>query len=211
MVGFIGCDEETRNMNGSSKFTPIYKTTDGGKTWIETTVAPIPRINPNYPPVITDIFFRDTLNGWASVEAGTRRLLRTTDGGLNWTVVNILGQGTSVYQTPSALIITTRDASSSGVVSFDNGSAFLNRLYDSTNCVDFVDDLRGVATGYEGSPSMRTTDGGQTWLQITPLFNEESWGIFAIKGTNTFYIIPEGDPSGPAPRIGGSPVYRSTD
>lgn len=211
MVGFIGCDEETRNMNGSSKFTPIYKTTDGGKTWIETTVAPIPRINPNYPPVITDIFFRDTLNGWASVEAGTRRLLRTTDGGLNWTVVNILGQGTSVYQTPSALIVTTRDASSSGVVSFDNGSAFLNRLYDSTNCVDFVDDLRGVATGYEGSPSMRTTDGGQTWLQITPLFNEESWGIFGIKGTNTFYIIPEGDPSGPAPRIGGSPVYRSTD
>jgi photosystem II stability/assembly factor-like uncharacterized protein len=211
MVGFIGGDEETRNMNGTSKFTPIYKTTDGGKTWIETNCELIPRINANIPPVVTDIFFRDSMNGWASIEAGIRRLLRTTDGGLNWRVINVPGQGTSVYQTQSALIVTTRDASSSGVVSLNLGNSFTNSFADSTNCVDFVDELHGVATGYEGSPSMRTIDGGQTWQWISPTFSEESWGVYAVKGTSTFYIIPEGDPSGPAPRVGGSPVYRSND
>lgn len=211
MVGFIGGDEETRNVNGTSAFSPIFRTTNGGVTWIETNCEPVPRTNALIPPVVTDIFFRDSLNGWASVEAGARRLLRTTDGGRNWNVVNIAGRGTSVYQTPSALIVSTRDPASSGVVSFDNGSVFTNAFADSTNCVDFVDNLHGVATGYEGSPAMRTTDGGQTWIWITPVFTEESWGVYAVKGTSTFYIIPEGDPSGFPVRSGASPIYRSND
>jgi hypothetical protein len=208
MVGFVGCDQETRLNAGTPKFTPIFKTTNGGKTWIETVVQHIDTIYNNIPR-ITDFFFRDTLNGWASVEHGKTRLLKTTDGGLTWSVVNIPGQATSVYQTPSALIVTTRSPNSSGVVSLNNGSSFSSVLPDSTNDIDFIDNQFGVATGYEDSArSLRTIDGGVTWQQVNPLLREESWSVFANKLTKIFYIIPEGDPS---TRTGGSPVYRSID
>lgn len=208
MVGFVGCDNETRLVINGTKNTPIYKTNDGGRTWIETSVPPLVPIVSGGRCNITDIFFSDTLNGWASVEAGTRRLLKTTDGGLNWTVVNLPGQATSVSQTPAALIITTRTASSSGVVSVDNATTFSNALPDSTNDTDFIDNQYGVATGYEGSPSLKTVDGGVTWQFISPTFIEESWSVYANKLSRIFYNIPEGDPSA---RTGGSPIYRSTD
>jgi photosystem II stability/assembly factor-like uncharacterized protein len=214
MVGFVGCDNETQISLIGTKNTPIYKTTNGGKTWIETTVPTLTPLQSGGRCSITEFFFTDTLNGWASTEHATTRLLRTSDGGLTWSIVAGMqggvgvGDGTSVYQTPSALIVTTRRQNASGVVSTNNGSTFLNSLPDSTNDTDFIDDQYGVATGYEDSArTMRTTDGGVNWQLVTPRLREESWSVFANKLTRIFYIIPEGDPS---TRTGGSPVYRST-
>ncbi len=214
MVGFVGCDNETQLSQIGTKNTPIYKTTNGGKTWIETTVPVLVPIQSFGRCNVTEFFFSDTLNGWASTEHATTRLLRTSDGGLTWMIVPGLqggqgfGDGTSVYKTPSALIVTTRRPNASGVVSTDNGNTFTNSLPDSTNDTDFIDNQYGVATGYEGSRSLRTVDGGVSWQWITPAFNDESWSVYANKLTRIFYNIPEGDPD---IRTGGSPVFRSTD
>ncbi len=53
----------------------IFRTTDGGETWIRAIAPP--------GPTLLDVEFVDESRGWAVGEAGT--VLTTTDGGLTWT------------------------------------------------------------------------------------------------------------------------------
>ncbi len=56
--------------------TKPFKTTDGGETWIEQI---------NFPSYDTrDVFFNDSLNGFITISGA---LYKTTDGGINWSIV----------------------------------------------------------------------------------------------------------------------------
>jgi len=202
-VGFVGSDG----------FAGIFKTTDGGNTWVRTTVPS------GYHGRITQIFMKDALNGWATIEETVvppkvgyvQCLFKTVDGGLNWIAFGPSGYFSSVYQTPNALILTNRAATSSAYVSTDNGLTFQpNALKSLTNGVDFVDDLHGVATGFEDSVWQITQDGGKSWTTIIPPQKIESWGVYGVKGTNTFYASPETDQRYQT-KGGNSSIYRSTN
>src|SRR5882757_1887668 len=85
-VGFVGSDG----------FDGIFKTTDGGKTWRATKIT-----TPGYSQRISQIFMKDALNGWATIEdAGNlQSILRTVDGGASWNFVGPKGSYNNIYET----------------------------------------------------------------------------------------------------------------
>jgi len=74
-------------LNGWVSGYDLYKTTDGGNSWISVTTG---QINP-----INQIFFCDSLHGWVM---GYSMSLKTTDGGNTWIELNWLEYtGNSLY------------------------------------------------------------------------------------------------------------------
>lgn len=199
--GFIGLDGN----NG------IKRTSDGGKTWKDC-ITPI-----GYSGFITDIFMKDSLNGWAGIEDDnfSRGLWYTVDGGVSWNVqANVIGTVSSVYQTPFAIIYGDRFSLNRLSVSINAGLNFTRISLDRFNGLDFVDDLHGVASTFSspaanGAPgtAMYTVDGGLTWQKTTGVAIE-AWGVYGQKGSSNFVIAGEkyaGDV------VSGQAVYGSSD
>ncbi len=196
-VGFVG----------SAGDAGIYKTTDGGKSWVRTTI-------PNgYNGNVTQIFMTTQLRGWATIEepgAAVQCLLKTVNGGLNWTAVGPNGYFSCVYETPSALVVASRLIGGSGLISTNGGATFQNNVIQGSNGIDFVDDLNGVITTFKNTRWKKTADGGVTWTDIIPFQTTESWSVYGVKGTSTFFASPEQDPV-LRPRPGTSKVMISND
>ena len=198
--------DEFTGLIGSSNNGGIYKTTDGGASWIHSSL-PV-----GYSGRITDIFMADHLHGWSTLEdaGNTSAIFRTTDGGLTWVGTGPPGNYSCVYQTPSAVVVTSRSATNTGTISIDGGATFQTGILKTTNGVDFVDDLHGVVTGFKNSIWQRTVDGGRTWSNINPIENVETWSVYGVKGTSTFYTAGETDETKQVLN-GTSTVMRSTD
>lgn len=190
----------------------IWRTSDGGITWQQSTT-----------PIVDDarlssIFMKDNLIGYASVmaDASVQGLWKTTDGGQTWFdhTQNNNFNATCVFATPTHLIVTSwlRGGGRTGGSSSNDGRTYSQTLKNSmnsyTNGIDFVDDLRGVVTPgpYNffnnndiQNPCLFTTDGGMTWSEGGDI--SESWGIYALKGTMTFFALPEGNQSDDQTRV----------
>jgi photosystem II stability/assembly factor-like uncharacterized protein len=203
---------ELRGIIASVDASVFYRTSDGGKTWLPANSVPF-----GFPGIITQVFMTDTLRGWASVEDPVlgdhprEQVWRTTDGGINWFVAAILDTGnfSCIYETSKAITVTSRSPRFNSLKSFDGGNTFQPGGFNVTNGIDFVDDNYGVMTGFQATPWKRTTDGGLTWQTIAPQMTEESWGVYGVKGTGTFFVASEVDPTIRGAR--NSPVFRSTD
>lgn len=185
----------------------IFSTTDGGNSWSKANTPG------GYFGAITQIHMTDTSRGWASVEEpGTLpSLWKTTDGGKNWTTTGINGNFSCVYETTKAITVTSRDKTRTGETSLDRGATFQpNAALKGLNGIDFIDDNFGVISGYTNTPWLRTTDGGVTWLTITPNITTEAWSVFADKSAKIFYVAGERDPVTRG-TVGNSSVMRSTD
>lgn len=176
----------------------VYKTTNGGQTWINTLL-------PNYPNgpqpngFITQILMTDQLNGWLTCEpkADTSNpnepsVYQTSNGGLSWEPTGLTGGASDIYITPSAIIIISRNLLGSGYISTDGGNTWRPSL-DTTNGIDFVDDLHGVATGFQEQVWYNTVDGGLNWVTLSPADTIETWGIYGVKGFSWFFTAGEGD------------------
>src|SRR5688572_3379367 len=151
----------------------LLRTDDGGLNWKPHT-APTTAI-------VRDIFFLDEQNGWLVCEVNVHELItkeqpraylmRTTDGGENWTRVELKGidvnsilvravfsrGGRGWAFGENGLIYTTRDA----------GETW-NSLHSPTRRLllggIFVDNDRGWIVG-AGATIIQTSDGGETWYQ----------------------------------------------
>ena len=151
----------------------LLQTLDGGNTWKSR--------GSSTQDVVRDIFFIDEETGWMVVEVNAYQLkgkddpraylLKTVDGGDNWTRIEIkgfdvdailvralfnrngrgwaFGEGGSIY--------TTRDAGDSWV----KLQAPTRRLLLGGM---FLDDDRGWIVG-AGATIIQTSDGGETWYQ----------------------------------------------
>lgn len=159
-VGFLG--------SGGGK---IFKTTDGGATWVKLSEVTY------FPSEITMLHFISPRVGFAHREH--RDLLRTADGGLTWALVSnrlediydmqflsatagfAVGDYGTIYSTTNAGLSWTA-----------MGPAANSGFYAGTSwrSVHFTSPSTGYVTGRSNkSPIMRTTDGGQTWLPLAPL------------------------------------------
>jgi photosystem II stability/assembly factor-like uncharacterized protein len=162
----------------------IYKTTDGGDTWVEQTS----------PTTLTfyDVFFKSATEGWA---VGDNGLIAVTTDGTNWALHDSSG------------VMTTQDINtvffvgSSGWLGTDASGLYLttnngvdwtvpttNAATDDVNEISFSDALNGYAA-IDGAGIMYTTDGGDNWalaavnLGPYPYTRTDIEAIRAVDGT----------------------------
>ncbi|MEN9322330.1 MAG: hypothetical protein RL699_110 [Bacteroidota bacterium] len=167
-------------------YATIYKTTDGGQTWVTqlaefTPALPINTYFRNVEFLNENIGFIGTLSGI---------FLKTTDGGTTWNPVTITPNppaicgldavgtstiyGCGAYFSPAYIIKST----DSGLTwQYINMTAYATALVE----VLFTDENNGLASGMNesGGVVLQTTDGGQTWTTLynTPIEGEYVWKL----------------------------------
>lgn len=174
----------------------IYFTTNGGATW---TVAALP--NSRLTGQVTDVWFRDKLNGWATVknepETGWSGAYRTNDGGRTWQFTSQLFYPVTIRETPRGIFVMDRVT---GILrSIDQGRTFTTiEQYSGALGLDFLDGNNGIASGESmaNSPIMITLDGGVTW--VAKVFDREAWTTFADPVAGRMYYASERDQKFPA-------------
>ncbi len=168
----------------------VYKTIDGGATWItqltEDDLGSSSFYFRNVEFLNENIGFVGTLNGV---------FLKTVDGGENWTSVTIPNNpaaicgldavgdstiyGCGAYFWPAFVIKST---DSGATWSYINMSAYADALVE----ILFVDENIGYASGQKadiGGVVLKTVDGGATWTQIyaTNIAGEYVWKLQVLE------------------------------
>lgn len=169
----------------------IWFTSDGGAHWTRSLLP-----NMRLYGQVTDMAFRDELNGWAtiqeSIEHGWSGLYRTYDGGRTWQLWTQATFPVSIRITGRGIFYVERYA---GIKrSTDDGLTFTNILFSGGALgLDFMNDNVGIMTT-EGDPSQpyyTTVDGGQNWLPYQA--RRESWGAFADPASKKLFFSSEHD------------------
>ncbi len=150
----------------------IYKSVDGGKTWIRWWLAPYYKLYPTF------IQFVDSVHGFGVGDDTTynrTRTWRTTDGGESWSSTTIQNASVSTY-------IQFLDSQNGWVAGLglyhttDGGMTWNKQSYDSATVgglggISFTDSLHGWACSHGSGWVIQTSDGGHTWtntFQIQP-------------------------------------------
>ncbi|HEU0254120.1 MAG TPA: YCF48-related protein [Pyrinomonadaceae bacterium] len=152
----------------------VLQTLDGGNTWKARGAST--------DDVVRDIFFIDDKNGWLVCEVNAYQLkdkdpraylMKTTDGGNNWTKIEIKG-----FDIDAILVRAVFTRNGRGWVFGEAGSIYTTHDGGETWSVlksptrrlllggMFVDDDRGWIVG-AGATIIQTSDGGETWYQST--------------------------------------------
>jgi len=184
----------------------IFHTNDGGQTWSPSILPSM-----NLFGQITDLFFTDRLNGWATLketnEHGWSGLYRSVDGGLTWKLQYQMDFPVAVRETSVGVFVSDRLF---GIrLSTDGGRSF--RLAAGCNGalgLDFLSARNGYmsAEAIGSAPHLRTADNGQTWQPSNQLY--EAWGVFADRIAGAFYFASEKDNGGASTQ---STILRSAD
>jgi photosystem II stability/assembly factor-like uncharacterized protein len=160
----------------------IYATTDGGQNWVQQS-----------PPLtwaadLTDVYFIDNQNGWASSSGTTPSyVFKTTDGGATWTATSSGVMGLWGVHFQSA---TLGWAVGSGFVvkTTDGGTTWVDQLVPNNGDlfdIQFIDAQNGYITGH--SEILKTIDGGTTWTSTaTP---NTVWRGMGVVDINTIHFV----------------------
>ena len=149
------------NTGYASTLGAVYKTTNGGFSWVNT-----------YTELtnVQKIFFVDANTGWGITDIGN--VIKTTNGGGFWDITTV-DPGNSLNNLFFINGNTGWIAGSNSSVykSTNNGwSPWVDHQIALPTCeldaVYFANDMTGWVTGCNGSIH-RTTDGGITWIQQT--------------------------------------------
>jgi photosystem II stability/assembly factor-like uncharacterized protein len=163
----------------------LFKTTDGGVHWDS--------VNSGTQSAIFGIFFRDTLHGWFVGDQGDIR--KTSDGGITWYVVPSPAypyQLHDVFFTSDqvgwivgeSLVLKTTDGGLHWIVRIGN--------YGSSNFwrIKFLDELNGWTAASSGNVLLRTTDGGESWRNVTA--PSESFYSLEVSREGAVWVVAGG-------------------
>jgi len=111
------------------------------------------------------VFFLDSLNGWI---CGNQIIIKTVDGGFNWTFVN----GSTDWREIFFLNDSTGFVGGSYRIakSYDGGNTWTNKFQSSYRWIydfHFIDTSTGFAIGGYNT-ILKTTDTGETWFLTNP-------------------------------------------
>jgi hypothetical protein len=139
----------------------LLKSVDGGATWQEVTV-----------PGSSPVRFADASNGWTVATTSDAPVQVTTDGGVTWSPSDALPLATSAGIEPLAAAASNLGATATTSLTNGTGWAYVEQgLCSGTKPVE------GEAATAEAEPFdciqysalLSTTDGGSTWVKITPV------------------------------------------
>ena len=147
-------------------FPMIRKTTNAGSSWFEQTSPQSDSAGWVFP----DVFFTDMNTGFIAVTSFTNAnfggILKTTNGGTNWSIVRVDNAIWSIYFINSSTgyaagyktVLKTTDAGTTWV-----NKDFPNFLRD----IHFTDINTGYVVGVHGT-ILKTTNGGTDWVEQRP-------------------------------------------
>ncbi|HET6512295.1 MAG TPA: T9SS type A sorting domain-containing protein [Candidatus Kapabacteria bacterium] len=205
LVYFI--DEQTGFVGSKVKFSPaqIYRSDDGGMSW---TLASTPFFDGR----VTRISMNgDT--GYATIESGQTAIWKTVDRGRSWFDISPRNFAQSVITDA----VDGLDAGAALIVSSWDGGTWTNHFPSAIWNLQLPANTgarprtNGVATNGQDvvvtdfyDREWFSHDGGRTWGRANDI--PESWSIYALAGTRSFYAASEGDESDRQRTI-----YRSID
>ncbi|MCR4417421.1 MAG: choice-of-anchor J domain-containing protein [Ignavibacteria bacterium] len=197
VIWALSADKAFVGTSGTSD-AKIHMTTNGGQTWTDVyTIA---------GGFLNVIRFIDNNNGWAQSDpvGGNWVLLKTTNGGLNWSSMATVPQAGSEYGWNNS------GWDKSGYMWFGTNNS---RIYYSTNngtnwsfapttsanayAVAFDGNLNGLS-GFASGILNKSTNGGASWFSITSPTSADVTGISTVDN-NEFFVA-----------AGGS-VWKTTD
>ncbi len=169
----------------------LIKTTDGGQTWQT-------EATPGYS---SDYWWIDFLNENYGFIAANGKVLRTTNAGNTWDIVQA-GDNQSLF---SVAVIDSLHIAAAGyggtgyrgktVYSSDGGNTWITggpTTYDPINCIKYVNPDTGYITMSEVG-LWKTTDSGQSWTLLDlPLSNIGEFEIQLFKQENIGYNTGSG-------------------
>ncbi|MBE0663815.1 MAG: VCBS repeat-containing protein [Bacteroidales bacterium] len=168
----------------------VYKSTDGGDTWVAATTKPA------FLASAKDVHFSTMLDGWViGQSSNTGALYHTTDGGNSWiAVTDFLG-----YYVKVDVVGTNIWAANVGgryYRSHDGGSTWIQGDLPADplqiNDMDFYNENIGYAVGMWGYV-FRTNDGGITWDILTTPHSNHTFTDIYLLGPNEFWLSTSND------------------
>lgn len=141
----------------------VYKTTNGGETWVATTNSGLYFDNGG-----NDLYFLNENLGFASGGYNQKRTYKTIDGGQSWEVV-ITENLSSIQFVNETVGYGIRTGYSNHIVfkTTDAGETWTNvfEIDDDIESIQFLDENNGYFIGDPGI-AYRTYDGGETWHKL---------------------------------------------
>jgi photosystem II stability/assembly factor-like uncharacterized protein len=184
----------------------IYKTTNGGATFVE-------QFQADSGGYLRSVAFNNENLGWVGSLSG--RLYRTTNSGTNWTRVDteitpppvgvcdisVIGDlimyGSGKYSGPTNIIKTTNGGLTYENIDMGAYSNYQVGVWFLDANTGFAGSRSNIVT--EGSVMLRTTDGGDSWSKVYKSFiqSEHVWNIWFVDpltgyGTIERYVAGNG-------------------
>lgn len=167
----------------------ILKTTNGGKAWTPQ--------SSNVNTQLYGVHFQNETNGWAVGEGGN--ILVTVNGGLNWSIQTsnvstllrkalFLNPNVGYVVGANGTILKTTNAGSNWQQQVSNSASQLNSISV------YPPDTVFVSGGNLSEPALllKTTDGGQTWLESNAFPEFTLFGIAHAAGSVAFGMGQDG-------------------
>ncbi|MCX6133738.1 MAG: YCF48-related protein [Ignavibacteriales bacterium] len=165
VIGTLGTSQQSRG-------PVLFKTTDGGSIWVKQSIA-------GWSTAFGTQFV-DATHGWVEVLTGiqssfTYAILRTTDGGNQWTTAytsntSLLAPHFIDANIGWGIVGIPGGTGSSIVRTSNGGTTWTEQRSDNTagslNRVQFVDANNGWVIG-DSAKIFKTTNGGNMWTQLT--------------------------------------------
>lgn len=151
------------DIGSTASVAKVYKTTDGGKTWIATYGGKDIMYDNLY-----SIDFIDDKIGFVSGGYNDRKTFKTTDGGASWTKVNDYSFNQMKFLSPLTAYACSYNKFHKTV---DGGNTWtvltIPALSSGISSFDFTDENNGYLTGSSSAELFKTSDGGATWQKLT--------------------------------------------
>jgi len=191
-IKLVGSNLVAVSDGNSTTVLQIVYSTDGGSTWLSASVPNVSGMNYSYPnnmDVVGNILFTGTSNG---------SLLKSTDGGKNWSAVSsalAYNYGVSFADANNGITLNAAAynnvwKSSNGGV---NGTLELNVAPNaySVQLLKTANPYIGWITGSYGLV-LKTTDGGNSWNQLYTGLGQEMYSLAFTSENNGWVITSEG-------------------